>query len=350
LRLTVQQLLEDEVALQWQVTDTGVGIPEKALDQLFKPFYQVAGGQDGNGAGLGLSICSRLSELMGGSMRVVSEPGLGSSFSLFITLPVLKETPSSAAQPSMPLCTNAPCLNVRVLVAEDNPVSQAVLQEQLEALGAQPTVARDGEHALKIWGSQPFDLVITDINMPRLNGYDLARALREQGVQVPIIGVTANALREEGERCLAVGMNAWVVKPLSLSMLRQALMAHCRRATALSVAQPDRDREGWIELSPARRQLMGDTLLVDVQQIEQGLAAADSTLVRQRLHSLNGALASVRAGVLSNACQEWENTLYEGFLDTHATTQIRVLCARLTAVAQCLLAESSVDESPLQER
>ena len=340
LRLMVQQLLDDKVTLQWQVADTGVGIPEKALDQLFKPFYQVAGDQDGNGAGLGLSICSRLSELMGGSMRVVSEPGLGSSFSLFITLPVLQETLPSAEQPPMPPCLDAPCLNVRVLVAEDNPVSQAVLQEQLEALGAHPTVARDGEHALQIWGSQPFDLVITDINMPRLNGYDLARALREQGVQVPIIGVTANALREEGERCLAVGMNAWVVKPLSLSMLRQALMAHCRRATALPVVQVDRDREGWIELSPAMRQLMADTLLVDVQQIEQGLTAGDATLVRERLHSLNGALASVRAGELSSACQAWENTLYDAPLDTYATTQIRGVCARLTAVAQCLLAES----------
>lgn len=341
LRLTVQALLEDEVALQWQVTDTGVGIPDKALEQLFKPFYQVAGGQDGNGAGLGLSICSRLSELMGGTMRVVSEPGLGSSFSLLITLPILSSAESVAGPMLAEPCLDAPCLNVRVLVAEDNPVSQAVLQEQLEALGAQATVARDGEHALQIWGSQPFDLVITDINMPRLNGYDLARALREQGVQVPIIGVTANALREEGERCLAVGMNAWVVKPLSMNMLRQALMSHCRRATALAVPTPDRDREGWIELSPAMRQLMGDTLLADVQQIEQGLVAGDSTRVRQRLHSLNGALASVRAGALSNACQKWENTLYDGPLDSHATAQIRVLCARLTAVAQCLVAEST---------
>ena len=343
LRLTVQDLFEQEVALQWQVTDTGVGIPEKALEQLFKPFYQVAGDQDGNGAGLGLSICSRLSELMGGSMRVVSEPGLGSSFSLLITLPML-DSVSSVVSPELALpCLDAPCLNVRVLVAEDNPVSQAVLREQLEALGAQATVARDGEHALQIWGSQPFDLVITDINMPRLNGYDLARALREQGVQVPIIGVTANALREEGERCLAVGMNAWVVKPLSLSMLRQALMSHCRRASTSSTPPPG-DRDGWIELSPAMRRLMGETLLVDVQQIEQGLASVDSTYVRERLHSLNGALASVRASVLSGICQAWETNLYEGPLDARATAQIRVLCARLTAVAQCLLAESSAHD------
>lgn len=343
LRLTVQSLTDDAVALQWQVTDTGVGIPEKALEQLFKPFYQVAAGQDGNGAGLGLSICSRLSELMGGSMRVVSEPGLGSSFSLLITLPIVHNPAPPPAQTLLPSCMDAPCLNVRVLVVEDNPVSQAVLREQLEALGAHPTVARDGQHALQIWSSQPFDLVITDINMPRMNGYELARALREQGVQVPIIGVTANALREEGKRCLAVGMNAWVVKPLSMSMLRQTLMSHCRRVSGLSTPAPERDKDldGWIELSADMRQLMGDTLLADVRQIEEGLDSGDSTLVRQRLHSLSGALASVHAEALYAACQQWENALHDEPLNTRVTQQIRTLCVRLSSVAQCLLAELS---------
>ncbi|MBI6853144.1 response regulator [Pseudomonas cichorii] len=342
LRLTVQERTEDEVSLQWQVTDTGVGIPEKALDQLFKPFYQIAAGQDGNGAGLGLSICSRLSELMGGSMRVVSEPGLGSSFSLLIRMPVAKTPAPQPVQSLMPSCMDAPCLNVRVLVAEDNPVSQTVLREQLEALGAHPTVANDGQHALQIWNSQPFDLVITDINMPRLNGYELARALREQGVEVPIIGVTANALREEGQRCLAVGMNAWVVKPLSLGMLRQSLMSHCRRANGLMIPPPeeDKDRSGWIELSASMRQLMGNTLLADIAQIEQGLVASDASQVRQRLHSLSGALASVRAEALYSVCQHWENVLHDGPLNDHVIKQVRRVCARLSAVAQCLLEES----------
>ncbi|WP_407312659.1 ATP-binding protein [Pseudomonas sp. nanlin1] len=343
LRLTVQALTDRDVSLQWQVTDTGVGIPEKALEPLFKPFYQVAAGQDGNGAGLGLSICSRLSELMGGSMRVVSEPGLGSSFSLLITLPVVHSPVPPPAQTMLAPGMGAPCLNVRVLVVEDNLVSQAVLREQLEALGAHPTVARDGQQALQIWNAQPFDLVITDINMPRMNGYDLARALREQGVQAPIIGVTANALREEGRNCLAAGMNAWVVKPLSMSLLRQTLLSHCKRASGLAVATPerDKDRDGWIELSAAMRQLMGETLLADVQQIEQALERNDAPQVQQRLHSLSGALASVHAEALYTACQRWENALHEGPLNAHAAQQIRLVCARLSAVAQCLLAEPS---------
>ncbi len=339
LRLTVQDRTADSVALQWQVTDTGVGIPEKSIEQLFKPFYQVAVGQDRNGAGLGLSICKKLSELMGGSMRVVSEPGLGSSFSLLITLPIV-HTPAPAPPTALlPSCMDAPCLNVRVLVAEDNPVSQAVLREQLEALGAHPTVANDGQHALKLWHTQPFDLVITDINMPKLNGYELARALRDQGVVVPIIGVTANALREEGQQCLAMGMSAWVVKPLSLGMLRQALMAHCRKANGLQL-QPSPlvtdDQEGWIELSAAMRQLMAQTLVADITQVEQGLLEMDALLVRQRLHSISGALASVHAQTLYPLCQQLEEALHEGPLNAPLTQQIRALCARLVAVAQCL--------------
>lgn len=342
LRLTVQERTADTVLLQWQVTDTGVGIAEKAMEQLFKPFYQVAAGQDGNGAGLGLSICKKLSELMGGSMRVVSEPGLGSSFSLLISLPVVDTPPPAPATALVPSCLDAPCLNVRVLVAEDNPVSQAVLREQLEALGAHPTVANDGQHALKLWHTQPFDLVITDINMPKLNGYELAQALRSQGVDVPIIGVTANALREEGQRCLAMGMSAWVVKPLSLGMLRQALMSHCRKATGLlpmhATAQPDavQDQEGWIELSAAMRELMAKTLMADIGQIEQGLLELDATAVRQRLHSLSGALASVHAQRLYLLSQQLEEALHAGPLSEPLVQQVRALCARLTAVSKCL--------------
>ncbi|WP_433690037.1 ATP-binding protein [Pseudomonas monteilii] len=340
LRLTVQARTGNSVSLQWQVTDTGVGIPEGSIDQLFKPFYQVTAGQDGNGAGLGLSICSRLSKLMGGSMRVVSEPGLGSSFSLLISLPVVDAPYLASQSPLLPSGLDAPCLNVRVLVAEDNPVSQAVLREQLEALGAYPTVAQDGQHALQIWHTQPFDLVITDINMPQLNGYELAQALRGQGVTVPIIGVTANALREEGQRCLAVGMNGWVVKPLSLSMLRQALLSYCQKASSL-VANAVQDQEGWIELSSTMRGLMAETLVVDIEQIEQGLIKMDATMVQQRLHSLSGALASVNAQALYTQCQQLENALHGGPLTASVIKQVRALCSRLSALANYLAVEHS---------
>lgn len=338
LRLIVHERNAQDVLLQWQVTDTGKGIPEKALEHLFKPFYQVSAGQEG-GAGLGLSICARLSESMGGTMRVVSEPGLGSSFSLFIRLPVVialsqavKAVPrvvSQAASAPLKLC---------VLVAEDNPVSQAVLREQLEAIGVSPTVAADGQQALQLWQSKTFDLVITDINMPKVNGYELARQLREAGVQAPIIGITANALREEGERCLQAGMNAWVVKPLSLGALRQVLMSHCHGLSEPYVANDSgkEDFSGWLSLSQPMRKLLAQTLASDIAQLEGGVTEHDAVLVQQRLHSLGGALASVNATALCSECLRLENMLQELPLDVRVSEQVIALCGRLAKVAQRL--------------
>lgn len=119
-------------------------------------------------------------------------------------------------------------MNLRVLVAEDNVINSAVIKEQLEALGCSVVVAANGEQALAQWLPGRYDLVLTDVNMPLMNGYQLAEALRQQDKTLPIIGITANALREEGERCAAVGMQAWLVKPLNLATLRAELEKHCQ--------------------------------------------------------------------------------------------------------------------------
>ncbi|MCS5516602.1 response regulator [Pseudomonas qingdaonensis] len=117
-----------------------------------------------------------------------------------------------------------PALGLQVLVAEDNLINQAILKEQLEALGCTVELASDGQQALQQWRKYRFDVLLTDVNMPVMNGYELARAIRLQNAKAPIIGVTANAMRDEGERCQAAGMTCWVVKPLSLTTLRNLLL------------------------------------------------------------------------------------------------------------------------------
>ena len=119
-------------------------------------------------------------------------------------------------------------LDLRVLVAEDNVINQLIVKDQLEELGCSVGLARDGHEALALWQNEVFDVVLTDINMPRMNGYDLAKALRRQGCVVPIIGATANAMRDEGDRCLAVGMQQLLVKPFGLGALFTCLQ-HCQR-------------------------------------------------------------------------------------------------------------------------
>ena len=446
LRLKVTGIEPDHVSLQWQVSDTGIGISEQQLTRLFKPFSQVGGSERAGGAGLGLSICSRLSEMMGANLRVVSEPGLGSSFSLQMSLPViagalvnsadidlrnvnihvrapLKDIGQSlvdwlcawgaraqllpvseaedrdailldivtgstqsqqaagerviatasgrsqaqrtargwevnaydiraiartlmqvaqgtAPQLSATVAQPQASLELNVLVAEDNPVNREILKEQLEALGVRVTLAEDGEQALVRWSEGSFDLVITDVNMPRLDGYQLTRRLRELDPAVPIIGVTANAMREEGEHCLEVGMNAWLVKPLSLSTLRQTLCAYCPQTTqapapvleSAARAEHADDLEGWITLSPAMHRLFISTLQEDLTQAGLALQQGDSATLVSYVHRINGSFATVCAVNLAAACNECEIALLRESLNPESAVAIKALLNRLHGV------------------
>ena len=121
-------------------------------------------------------------------------------------------------------------LNLNILVAEDNAINQLILSDQLQELGCTVELASNGEKALAIWHQGSFDLLITDVNMPKLNGYELTRLLRRQGCVAPIIGATANAMLGEKELCLAAGMSHCLVKPFSLQALFKCLVPY-ERAT-----------------------------------------------------------------------------------------------------------------------
>jgi two-component system capsular synthesis sensor histidine kinase RcsC len=120
-------------------------------------------------------------------------------------------------------------LNLRVLVAEDNVINQLILKDQLEELGCSVRLASDGQEALLSWQGSEFDVILSDINMPRLNGYELARELRRLGCGIPIIGATANAMRDESDRCLEAGMQQLLVKPFSLNALFNCLQNYERK-------------------------------------------------------------------------------------------------------------------------
>jgi two-component system capsular synthesis sensor histidine kinase RcsC len=119
-------------------------------------------------------------------------------------------------------------LGIHVLVAEDNVINQLILRDQLEELGCTVELADDGVAALEMWQASSFDLILTDINMPRMNGYELAAQLRRQDCSLPIIGATANAMREEGDRCMEAGMNQCLIKPFALRALYNCLEPYQR--------------------------------------------------------------------------------------------------------------------------
>jgi len=200
-------------------------------------------------------------------------------------------------------------LGLRVLVAEDNPINRATLAHQLEQLGCTVATADDGVQALALWRRERFDAVLTDVNMPRLNGYELAATLRREGARVPIIGVTANAMREEEQRCREAGMNAWLVKPIGLRGLWELLRAHAATAgdagNAGNVAPPDAAEE----LPAQYRRLFVDTMRADAAAVTTALQRQDPATAITTLHRMRGALAMMQMDELIARFERLEDRL-----------------------------------------
>jgi two-component system sensor histidine kinase EvgS len=207
------------------VADTGMGIAPDDIVRLFAPFTQAESSTTRRfgGSGLGLAISRRLVGLLGGDIGMTSEPGVGTRVTITLDLPVVVgEAPDALLTPARLVCAD---VSLDVLVAEDNPTNRELIAAQLERLGHRHTIVDDGEQALLAATSHAFDVLLTDLQMPRRDGYALVRALRATDATLHIIAMTANAMPEEEERCLASGMDGFVTKPVRLDALRGALAA-----------------------------------------------------------------------------------------------------------------------------
>jgi CheY-like chemotaxis protein len=217
--------------------DTGIGMNPEAMARLFAPFTQVAdpAAQRMGGTGLGLVISRKLVRLMGGEITVSSEPRRGSSFCFSLELPVAEITASTGTSRTLRLDRMA------VLVAEDNPVNQMVIEAMLRQLGHAVTVVANGHAALEALAKDAYDLVLMDCNMPEMDGLVATRRLRagaagEHAAGVTVIALTANAMDGDREACLAAGMNDFLAKPVSIAALRQALERTGGASTELRAA------------------------------------------------------------------------------------------------------------------
>jgi len=224
LRVRAQTEGRTRPRYSFEVIDTGIGIPPEAQVQLFEEFAQADASttRDFGGTGLGLSISRDLAELMGGALSVESTPGVGSTFTLELPLPI------SDAAVAPPEGEDTPALDhieARVLLAEDNPVNRMVATRVLERLGCTVRVVEDGAAALAAATAPDarFDVVLMDCQMPVLDGYEASRQIREAGRRTPIVALTANAMDGDRERCVAAGMDDYLTKPLRPEQLARAL-------------------------------------------------------------------------------------------------------------------------------
>jgi len=226
--ITSQALVGGRHKLHFAVRDTGIGIPRDRMDKLFQSFSQVdmSTTRKYGGTGLGLAISKRLVELMDGMIWAESEPGVGSIFHFALPVDVsLDRLPKPAVALSQPISKSH--TNMRILMAEDNAVNQKVLLQMLKKLGYRADVAADGIEALKALEIRPYDLVLMDIQMPEMDGFEAAREIRrhwQTSIQPKIIALTAYALEGDREKCMEAGMDGYISKPVKMDDLKAALL------------------------------------------------------------------------------------------------------------------------------
>jgi signal transduction histidine kinase/ActR/RegA family two-component response regulator len=235
LRIAVDSRTPDGLGLHFVVADTGVGIAPEKQKLIFDAFSQADGStaRKFGGTGLGLTISSRLVELMGGTIWVESALGHGSSFHFTANLregnPLVERLGSQLSTSA--LVSNQTVLKrvkkLRVLLAEDNAVNQKVASRFLEKEGHQVTLASDGRQALAALDRENFDVVLMDVQMPEMDGFEATAIIRagerDTGKRLPIIAMTAHAMKGDRERCLAAGMDSYIAKPITAPELIELL-------------------------------------------------------------------------------------------------------------------------------
>jgi two-component system sensor histidine kinase EvgS len=330
--------------LCFRVTDTGIGVSEAQQRRLFQPFSQADSDTTRRfgGTGLGLAICRRLAELMGGAVTMESAEGQGTTMRFDVTLPRIDPalvapepvhaTQAPVAPRKLPTVDEAIAERSLVLLVDDHPTNRAVIARQLALAGYASESAEDGEQGLVRWRSGRHALVLSDVHMPRLDGYQLAQAIRDEEARegksrTPIVALTASALKGEAERCLAAGMDDYMAKPVRIPALVAMLgrwLPHTQGAQqakvdALAAVLPQVERPAPIDEmalgeftggDPVETRALLDDFLAstagDVAALEQARAAGELAGVAREAHKIKGAARIVGAVELAETAGQLE--------------------------------------------
>ena len=223
--VTVRCSYITENRVRIEVSDTGYGIPNNKLNSLFEPFNRLEiNTKKIEGTGIGLTISKKLTDMMKGTLNVQSDVGQGSTF--WIELEGFREsinngTPQDlSAQVNKPEVNNSDSIHAqKLLIVEDNPSNLKLISSQLSVLGYKADLASNGKEALKMSQAIDYALILTDCNMPIMDGYELTAEIRKKNNHIPVIALTADAFPEREQECLTAGMNDRIVKPVSLKQL-----------------------------------------------------------------------------------------------------------------------------------
>ena len=320
------QVIVDRLAAEDQrelialrVKDSGIGISAEDQERLFQPFEQAGdgGAQRADSTGLGLTICRRLAEMMGGEIVMESRLGGGTTMSLIVRLPLAdpalvarKEALIGAPMRPAPSVAEAEREGSLILFADDHPTNRAVIARQLNQLGYTCETAHDGESALQMWKSGRYALLLTDLHMPKRDGYSLAEAIRiDERVHLrpraPLVALSANVSTEEIERSRNAGIDDFIAKPTPLAVLANTLQRHLplqRFIAQAAIRQPAAAVPVASGVDAVLdRGLIEDflhTTREDIAALRVALAHGDAGAISREAHRIKGASALVGASAL----------------------------------------------------
>ena len=340
--------------MRFTVHDTGIGIPEDRQHVLFSPFSQVDGSttRKYGGTGLGLAISRQLVELMGGTIGLESREGEGSTFWFIVNF---EKQPPQEAAPAAELATHQTLSGpnrrrVRILLAEDNPINQQVALGILKKLGYRVDAVSNGLEVVEALTRIPYDLVLMDCQMPEMNGFEATRMIREGGEQclnpgIPVIALTASAMKGDRERCLAAGMDDYLTKPVQPRQLADLLAQWLERtanpagggeqqragaAGAAVAAAPSEasqvdavcrtfNREEFLDRLLDDEELAAELILTflgdiprQLARLEEAITTGELQQVKMVAHKIKGATANLGAMEMQEAIAAVEHAAEDG--------------------------------------
>lgn len=364
VRVEPEMQINNEVTYRFSVTDTGIGIPEDRMGRLFRSFSQVdnSTSRQFGGTGLGLAISKDLVDAMGGQIHVESEEGSGSTF--WFTVPLLTSANQSENETEMndifssvhrmKLDTH----NHKILLVEDNATNQKFVQEVLLRAGYQCDLAENGVEAVEAVRSRSYDLILMDCNMPEMDGFEATRVIRDlesydnSRCHVPIIALTANAIKGDRERCLSAGMDDYLTKPIEMKELIDRIASFQHQdapVTATSDAKNNNESASEsIDLNAALARCLDDpTFLQDLfatfkketpnylAKLSEGIEAGDADAVTKAAHTIKGAAGAIVATPLQLVAAELEELGQSGDISC-ANLQMKSMLAECDRCYACI--------------
>ena len=324
LIINLQEQYATDNTLEFIVKDTGIGIPKDKLNSIFESFTQASDDttRKYGGTGLGLSIVKQLIELQGGNIKVKSEMGLGTTFTFYLSIKtgINQNKGNTAIEEKLDL------KGIKILVAEDNLVNQKVIQLTLTNWNAGVTIVNDGNEAIEKLNRGLFDIVLMDLQMPILNGFEATKRIRlsteKQYCAIPIIAMTASALSGEKEKCIANGMNDYVSKPFEpIELYNKIKVSMSEKATTSFIEKPVIDILKLKEITEADNESIRSILRIYIKETPKMLDELQSKLKTNELTAVKTVAHKLKSSIGLLGMQKAFKAL----------DKIEILCTRINS-------------------